>query len=211
MSGRLIITGKKSYTPWNKKNVERVLRDERVAKEREIAEAEQRRQREGERRISTMKRLRSDDESHPNIGEEEGFTSGLKHVNLFEDEEAAQRCASSKNDTKAGIMPVFLVPKSDSSISPNEFYKRKTNTRLDSEDKIKKENDPMREFTTSVNRGHSESKIVTKKSEKQPPTENKEVIRENHESSSISTLRRRQMERDALHSKREEALRRKLK
>jgi hypothetical protein len=149
-----------------------------------------------------MKRFRSDDKSHPNIGEE-GLASGSKHVNLFEDEEVAQRCASSKNDTKAGIMPVFLVPKSDSSISPNEFYKRKTNTRLDYEDKIKKENDPMRKFT--------ESKIVTKTSEKQPPIVKREVIRENHESSSISTLRRRQMERDALHSKREEALRRKLK
>lgn len=209
MSGRLIITGKKSYTPWNKKNVERVLRDERVAKEREIVETEQRRQREGEHRISTMKRLRSDGESHPIIAKE-GFASDLKHVNLFEAEEVAQRTASSKNDRKVGIMPVFLVPKSDSSRSTNEFYKRKPNSRLDLDDKIKSENDPMREFTKSFDHACSESKIVMKKSEQEPPIENK-VFSKNCESSSISTLRRRQMERDALHSKREEALRRKLK
>jgi len=34
MSGRLIITGKKSYCPWNAKNIERVLRDERLEAER---------------------------------------------------------------------------------------------------------------------------------------------------------------------------------
>eukprot|EP00986_Skeletonema_menzelii_P007045 scaffold2704_cov162-Skeletonema_menzelii.AAC.5 len=34
MSGRLIITTKKSYCPWNAANVERVLRDERLERER---------------------------------------------------------------------------------------------------------------------------------------------------------------------------------
>ena len=34
MSGRLIILPKKTYCPWNPQNLERVLRDERIEKER---------------------------------------------------------------------------------------------------------------------------------------------------------------------------------
>ncbi len=56
MSGRLIITGKKTYTPWNAKNRERVLRDERL--ERERIEKEEQRSRQGfmQERIKKMKK-----------------------------------------------------------------------------------------------------------------------------------------------------------
>lgn len=210
MSGRLIISGKKSYTPWNAKNVERVLRDERAAKERETNEAEKRRQREGELRISTLKRLRSNgDDSHLNIREEKS-PSELKHVNLFEDEEVAQRHLSSKKDAKAGIMPVFLVSKSDNSSSTDEFYKRKSNTRLDIDERIKEKNDPMRYFTKNVHHDYSESKRAMKKSKQEPLLEEK-VTHKDKQSSPLSKLRRLKMERDALHSKREDALRNKFK
>lgn len=198
MSGRLIISSKKSYTPWNAKNIERVRRDERAAKERETNEREKKRQREGELRISTMKRLRSDGNGHLNEREERS-SSKLKHVNLFEDEEREQHRARSKEDSKPGILPVFLVSKSDNSSSLDEFYKRKSNIRLDTDEKIKAKNDPMRDFTKTVHR------------ERECPSLEEKVIRMDKKSSSISTLRRRQMERDALHSKREEALRNKFK
>ena len=40
MSGRLIILPKKSYNPWKPENVERVLRDERLERERKQRNAE---------------------------------------------------------------------------------------------------------------------------------------------------------------------------
>eukprot|EP00984_Skeletonema_dohrnii_P030278 scaffold21663_cov148-Skeletonema_dohrnii-CCMP3373.AAC.1 len=41
LSGRLIITTKKSYCPWNAANVERVLRDERLERERLVRQQQQ--------------------------------------------------------------------------------------------------------------------------------------------------------------------------
>ncbi len=56
MSGRLIITGKKTYTPWNAKNRERVLRDERLERERIEREEQMSRQEFMQERIKKMKK-----------------------------------------------------------------------------------------------------------------------------------------------------------
>jgi hypothetical protein len=53
MSGRLIITTKKTYCPWNPANVERVLRDERLERER-IERQQQREQRSTEGEETTQ-------------------------------------------------------------------------------------------------------------------------------------------------------------
>lgn len=55
MSGRLIILPKKSYTPWNPQNTERVQRDERLHKERLEKEEEERRIQDNKQRIQLMK------------------------------------------------------------------------------------------------------------------------------------------------------------
>eukprot|EP00566_Odontella_aurita_P032408 CAMPEP_0113587434 /NCGR_PEP_ID=MMETSP0015_2-20120614/34900_1 /TAXON_ID=2838 /ORGANISM="Odontella" /LENGTH=56 /DNA_ID=CAMNT_0000493081 /DNA_START=44 /DNA_END=211 /DNA_ORIENTATION=- /assembly_acc=CAM_ASM_000160 len=54
MSGRLIITGKKSYCPWRPENVERVLADERRERERLQREEE----RDSRARVEALKRRR---------------------------------------------------------------------------------------------------------------------------------------------------------
>ena len=70
MSGRLIILPKKSYTPWNPQNVERVIRDERLHKERLEKEENERRHHENRNRIELMKERRrkkqriDDDSNH---------------------------------------------------------------------------------------------------------------------------------------------------
>ena len=40
MSGRLIILPKKSYTPWNPQNIERVIKDEQIEREKNEREDE---------------------------------------------------------------------------------------------------------------------------------------------------------------------------
>ena len=55
MSGRLVILPKKTYTPWNPQNVERVMKDERLHKERVEREEEERRKRASMERIRMMK------------------------------------------------------------------------------------------------------------------------------------------------------------
>jgi hypothetical protein len=73
MSGRLVLLPKKSYTPWNPKNVERVLKDEALAREEQEKEVKAIREIESRNRLKELKR--SED------GERQ------KHVNLFEREE----------------------------------------------------------------------------------------------------------------------------
>ena len=114
MSGRLIILPKKTYTPWNPQNIERVTRDERLHKERLEKEEEERRRRANRNRIREMKdRIKkkstttnnstntSNSDNDDNEEEEEEKMSiqdegkggvdsipcDLKHINLFEREE----------------------------------------------------------------------------------------------------------------------------
>jgi hypothetical protein len=73
MSGRLVLLPKKSYTPWNPKNVERVLKDEALAREEQEKEVRAIREIESRNRLKELK------------GSEDGERQ--KHVNLFEREE----------------------------------------------------------------------------------------------------------------------------
>lgn len=71
MSGRLIILPKKSYTPWNAANVERVLHDERIAKEKIEKEEDESRRRARLQQIQEMKKKQacSVDESHDEMNQ----------------------------------------------------------------------------------------------------------------------------------------------
>jgi hypothetical protein len=73
MSSRLVLLPKKSYCPWNPKNVERVEHDEAAHREKQQAEAQRQLDRESEQRWSALKHTDASTES--------------QHVNLFEWEE----------------------------------------------------------------------------------------------------------------------------
>ena len=147
MSGRLIITTKKGYCPWSSKNVERVLRDER-----ELEEREQKRKREVEQseRIEKLKRQNGDQDCS-NDG-----PSTDRHVNLFEQEERkfledaklGQTTSKSSSSKQVGIMPVFLsqMKKDDEQKQQENFYKRKDILTKETDDKLKKQMDPMYAF-----------------------------------------------------------------
>ncbi|KAL7485058.1 hypothetical protein ACHAW6_010660 [Cyclotella cf. meneghiniana] len=89
MSGRLIITTKKTYCPWNPANVERVLRDERLERERIEREAQQAKE--------ATKQQRRGDEANVNHDLQ-------GHINLFpEAEEAELRLAQGGGRSTKGI------------------------------------------------------------------------------------------------------------
>jgi hypothetical protein len=100
MSGRLIITTKKTYCPWNQQNVERVLRDERLERER----------------IEKQAKAEKDAVIAKRRGEISGSAGVERHVNLFpEAEEAELRLArgggsttAEKINTTGGILPIPL-------------------------------------------------------------------------------------------------------
>lgn len=96
MSGRLIITTKKTYCPWNAANVERVLRDERLERERLERQQSEENQ--------SLKRQHEHEE-----GEPQG------HINLFpEAREAEIRLTHGatdgieKKNSNNGVLPVPL-------------------------------------------------------------------------------------------------------
>ncbi|KAL3786684.1 hypothetical protein HJC23_002773 [Cyclotella cryptica] len=104
MSGRLIITTKKTYCPWNPANVERVLRDERLERERI--------EREAQHANEATKQQRRGDETR-------GNQDLQGHINLFpEAEEAELRLAQGggrstksvhgEKQVNGGVMPVPL-------------------------------------------------------------------------------------------------------
>lgn len=207
MSGRLVISGKKSYTPWNQKNIERVLRDERIAKEKGEADAEQKRQREGNLRISSLKkRLKLDSLSEGSGNDDKSSIPQLQHFNLFEYEELAHKSDAIMNQEKKkdGIMPVYLVAKDVGEISENDFYKRSTRIQIDLDDKMKRNLDPMRRFCKD------------KSSKNKAENVNENLInhrgRDHRESkdSTMTDLRKRQMERQKKYALREEQLRHKI-
>ena len=89
MSGRLTILPKKTYCPWNPANVERVLRDERL--ERERLEKEHSLVHEKER--SKKRQRRREDESEGQHEQQQG------HINLFP--EAVKQANGSTTGTSA--------------------------------------------------------------------------------------------------------------
>ena len=91
MSGRLILLPKKSYTPWNPENVERVLRDERLERER-LQNKQQISDRDAsKRRIYTLKQQKSQSQNNTNTNTNTNVScteqNETKHFNLFEKEE----------------------------------------------------------------------------------------------------------------------------
>ena len=101
MSGRLIILPKKTYCPWNPKNVERVLRDERLHAE------EQAKQQQDNQLDQSKARLQALKKNHNQSEESSG------HVNLFapEEEKALQQLqVATKNKKKSQemIQPLYL-------------------------------------------------------------------------------------------------------
>jgi hypothetical protein len=153
MSGRLIITNKKSYTPWNAKNTERVLRDQRIERERaekEELKAEEKRNRE---RILFMKKQKYG--KHLNAAtetaEEDKHVESLRHVNLFEEEEKNQMqniLGSKEKKVCTGIMPVFLSnsKQADQDDERRNFYQRRNVLSAEVDDNLKNAMDPMRYF-----------------------------------------------------------------
>jgi hypothetical protein len=173
MSGRLIITNKKSYTPWNSKNVERALRDERIQKEKEEKKAATARQERNQERISWMKKQKYNHSNNnngsqsvllhggrdENLQEKYDGSTELCHVNLFQEEE--KRClddaAATSSTTeemqrglkRGGIMPVYLVGRGNEERIDDLFYKRRDILRKDVDDKLKQRQDPMAAYHTT--------------------------------------------------------------
>ena len=141
MSGRLIILPKKTYCPWNPQSIERVLRDERIEKERVEAQEKQERLRVKHGQIKNMKaRAAAKEEGNQSLStstststtenskSSESKNTEQQHVNLFEAEEqefqrdtierAVLGADGTRNNssmgnkgTQAGILPVFLTDK----------------------------------------------------------------------------------------------------
>lgn len=175
MSGRLIITSKKTYTPWSAANIERFLQDERIEKEKVAKQnLEIRKEKNKERIVAMKKRKHGDshgyvdiqinpdgkndhakpnplhqDQSHASNGYQE-----RQHVNLFETEEKQMVLASvsmkvnAEDKNKTGIMPVFLSKKSEVEFEAHShtFYKRKTILGKEVDDRVKHRMDPMCKF-----------------------------------------------------------------
>ena len=109
MSGRLIILPKKSYNPWKPENIERVLRDERLERERQaqLDEADEKKRSEDRVQLLRTKRRTSGARSNDRdvgdsrtddgttdtskIDDDAGTGTVLEHVNLFADEEKAMK------------------------------------------------------------------------------------------------------------------------
>ena len=131
MSGRLIILPKKSYNPWKPENVERVLRDERLERERQAQLEEADRKKQSEDRVELLKKKRKRDGSNDggSSGRSDrgadhavsGEDAALGHVNLFADEEkammekavagaegSASEAGTKRGSSSSGIMPVYL-------------------------------------------------------------------------------------------------------
>ncbi len=87
MSGRLVLLPKKSYTPWNTKNVERVLKDEAHARE------EQEKELKAIKEIKSRQRLEGLRSKNKIIG---NSRESHQHVNLFENEEEHECTAAAK-------------------------------------------------------------------------------------------------------------------
>ena len=95
MSGRLIILPKKSYTPWNAQNLERVMKDERLHYEKVQKEEEIKRKQSNVERIKVMKkreRRRLQEEGEPRPTSNSG-------IHLVKDENDIDRILNGDNNS----------------------------------------------------------------------------------------------------------------
>jgi hypothetical protein len=221
MSGRLIITGKKSFCPWAPKNVERVLRDERIEQEKLKKETTAQRQWDAENQIKKLK------QHQPTHAEDEIITDkGMQRFHLFEKEEIAAMTQSVTHSgvekSKVGIMPVFLGgDEIERRKSEQDFYIRKNDVDKEKDDRLKSLMDPMRGFyrqddfidgNSSGKRralGREESREDVKINKKMKPSKdrvddrNNLLKQEQSQSSSVEHLKRRLLNRERIEKERE--------
>ncbi|KAG7354511.1 hypothetical protein IV203_003867 [Nitzschia inconspicua] len=166
MSGRLIILSKKSYCPWNPKNLERVERDEKEHREQQERNAKQQSNEEAQTRLKRLRKRSRGDGGH-NDSTQERF-------NLFEKEEQE----SHTHVQQEGLLPENQAKRDNNSgvICGGRVQKRKTNSdfpkRNDEvpfylkstfdlsrditlkETRLKEHLDPMKEFQASHTQCH---------------------------------------------------------
>jgi hypothetical protein len=170
MSGRLIILPKKSYCPWNPKNVERVLRDERIHRENQQREQDDSTILSQEARMAALKAARQSS----SVSDQNQSTSTTsqtqqhQHVNLFAAEEmqAAQDLVGglgkkqkniSNNNTShnGGLQPLYL---GQSAKVPAFYLQQNTTTKKNQKDDEQQPqpqprrnhgDDPMARFLTT--------------------------------------------------------------
>lgn len=140
MSGRLTILPKKTYCPWKQENVERVLRDERLERERLEREAEANRAGDREKRRRHNRRHGRTEEEGDGTTE---TADGDGHINLFPEAKEAELRLSrgqGKNDAREGagtaipadgVLPVPLGGEEASKRKTGAvpFYMRPQNTK----------------------------------------------------------------------------------
>ena len=141
MSGRLIILPKKSYCPWNPKNVEVVLRDEREHAEKEEKERKRKQQDSSRARLEALKGILPSEDGREDLG----------HVNLFEEEEKQhlEQACETKEAKKVGIMPLYLgrsVEKSNRAFYLQKPKPKEGEVTKVKDEKLKTRMDPMSEF-----------------------------------------------------------------
>ena len=111
MSGRLVILPKKTYCPWKPENIERVLRDERLERERL----------EKERKRSTD----NDEDLRRPRGEERTTTRNDEgHINLFPEAKDAELNLLRGELKCAPPLPVDRIP--DAPLGGDEAARRKS-------------------------------------------------------------------------------------
>lgn len=225
MSGRLVILPKKSYCPWKRENVERVMRDERLEKERSEKQQQQREEQE----VVTRKRkrtLESFDEASQELHGGNEILPATGHINLFQEEEDAYlkgitpRINVHKQD---GIMPVILGQSELNARGANRPFYMRTRQEFDvlpsKEDTQKIKLDPMKDFvrhkkeaigsdnSSASSRRHRKKKHKKSKwrSEKKEDGGNDTKRRRRQKNTKLSTLeelRQRRREREEFESKR---------
>ncbi|KAI2510441.1 hypothetical protein MHU86_4014 [Fragilaria crotonensis] len=217
--GRLVILPKKSYCPWKPENVERVLRDERLEKERLTQEST----RSGRLEILRgAKKTLSQSPPH-------------EHVNLFQQEEDESYrtgiLQGKAQQQTRGVLPVVLGQSELEARGDNRpFYLRTAAEQklLAPKDHQRKESlDPMKDFVQHRNETHIDTKLKRKshldastdlpRKKKRGSEERRSTARHNDDETekqrrhgskrskqrdSLETLRQRRLEREAIESKR---------
>ena len=145
MSGRLTILPKKTYCPWKPENVERVLRDERLERERIEKEKDNTR-----RGASTVQNAHATDNGHINLFPE-AKEAELRLANgggATKNEIAPHRNA---NDTLSGVLPIPLGgdESTNRKLGNVPFY---MNTTTDKEEAGEKYNNTNGSFRLGNNR-----------------------------------------------------------
>lgn len=175
MSGRLIILPKKSYCPWNQKNVERVLRDEREHAEAQREELKGKAKASSQARLDALKKRKREYQD----GDDEDLARRKpQHVNLFsrEEEEHRKRAETTFENVHKprnnAISPLYL----GQSVDKDAFYLKRRSTadenhttnkrqqylqRRDHERKLR--NDPMQQFVRSSDGAGGEAKKSARK------------------------------------------------